>query len=63
MFPQTQKEIFAVPERDDSGTQKSLKIRLFQPPVMYFLSAKLPSRRVHFCPNHPFITAGIDPLP
>ena len=56
-LPRTEKGISATPARDDPGSRKSLKTRLFQPPIMYFLSAILPSRRMHFCPNHPFITA------
>ena len=44
-FPRTEKGLSAAPERDDPKSRKSLKTRLFQPPVMYFLSSKLPSRR------------------
>ena len=52
MFPQTQKGIFAAPERVDPGSRKTLYFRLFQPLVMFFSTSKLQSRRVHFCPNH-----------
>ena len=43
-LPRTEKGISATPARDDPGSRKSLKTRLFQPPIMYFLSAILPSR-------------------
>ena len=35
------KEISAAPVHNDPESQKSLKLRLFQPRVMYFLSVKL----------------------